>query len=208
MNHPSHEEWLPYLEDEASPEMVKRISEHLKVCAPCAAEMEGRRRSLQKLQRLGWPPQRRGARNWVSPTVKWGLAAALVLGIGFGWGRFSAPDALAIEKDVAMRVRGELRQEMRADLLAAYASDAQSAKDSFRRELGQEISVASAKGRKEERQALVEFLNRFEQKQATEFLSLRKDLETLASTADDRLQQTRWQLAQMVANAEPVNAKP
>jgi hypothetical protein len=205
MNHPNHEEWLPFLDGEASPEAAKNLSEHLKACPQCAAEMAARRRSIQTLQRLAWPRQRHAPRNWVAPAVKWGLAAAIVLGLGFGLGRLSAPNAGEIKTEVATQVRDELRQEVRSDLLAAFAPDAQTAKDSFRRQLALEIGEASAKGRNEERQALSEFLSGLRQEQMAAFLSFRKDLETLASTADDRLQQTRWQMAQMAANAEAVH---
>src|SRR5580658_9964688 len=166
MNHPNHEEWLPFLDGEASPEAAKNLSEHLKVCPQCAAEMAARRRSIQTLQRLAWPRQRRAARNWVAPAVKWGLAAAIVLGLGFGLGRFSAPNAKALETEVAAQVRDELRQEVRSDLLASFASDTQTAKDSFQRQLAQKIGQASAKGRNEERQALSEFLNGLRQEQS------------------------------------------
>jgi hypothetical protein len=208
MNHPNHEEWLPFLDGEASPEAAKRLSEHLTACPQCAAEMEGRRRSIQKLRRLAWPPPQHAERSWLKPAVKWGIAAALVLGTGFGLGRLSSPSVREIESDVSARVRGELRQELRADLLAAFAQDPQSAKDGFRRQLALEIRQASAMGRIEDRQAMAGFLNGLQQKQATDYLSLRKDLETLASTADDRLQQTRWQMVQMAANASPMNIKP
>lgn len=208
MNHPNHEEWLPYLDGEASPEAAQRLSEHLTACPQCAAEMEGRRRSIQKLRQLAWPHHRRATQSWIVPTVKWGVAAAVVLGIGFGLGRFSTPSAKAMETAVSTQIRGELRQEMKADLLAAFASDSQSVSDDFRRQLAQEIGQRSATGRAEERQALTELFNRLQQDQTTYYLSLRKDLETLASTTDARMQQTRRQLAQMEAFAEPVNYNP
>jgi negative regulator of sigma E activity len=208
MSHPNHEEWLPYLEGEASPEAAKKLSEHLKACPQCAAEMEARRRTIQKLQRLAWPQSRRATPSWIAPALKWGVAAAVVLGIGFGFGRLSAPNARQMETEVATQVRGELRQEMRSDLLAAFGSDSQTGKDNFRRQLAQEIEQCSAKGRAEERQALTELFNRLHQEQATDYVLLRKDLETLASTADARIQQTRRQLAFMEANGEPINNNP
>ena len=208
MNHPKHEEWLPYLDGEASPEAAQRLSEHLMACPQCAAEMEGRRRSIQKLQRLAWPQHRRATRSWIAPTVKWGLAAAIVLGIGIGLGRRSTPSAGKIETAVSRQVREELRQEIRSDLLAAFAADPQSVQDSFGRQLAREIGQSSAKRREEERQALTEAFNRLQQDQTAYYLSLRKDLETLATTADAGLQQTRRQLAQMEAYAEPANYNP
>jgi Putative zinc-finger len=208
MKHPNYEEWLPYLDGEASPETAKRLSEHLTACPQCAAEMAGRRRSIQKLQGLAWPPRRRPARTRLTPVLEWGIAAVIVLGIGFGLGRLSTPDVNKMEVKVETQVREEVRQEMRSDLLAAFASDSKPVKDDFRRQLAQEIGQTTAKTRLEERQALTELFSRLEQNQTSYYLSLREDLETLASTADARLQQTRRQLAQMEAIAEPVNYNP
>jgi len=208
MNHPNHEQWLPYLEGEASPEAAKQMSEHLKACPQCAAEMEARRRTIQRLQRMAWPQRRRAGQSWIAPAFKWGLAAAIVLGLGFGLGRVSAPNARQIEAAVSTQVREEVRQEMRGDLLAAFASDSHSTKDNFRGQLAQEIGRASAKSRAEERQALTELFNQLHQEQTSDYLSLRQALETLASTADAGLQQTRRQLAQMAANVEPANVMP
>lgn len=39
------------------------------------------------------------------------------------------------------------------------------------------------------------------------YLALRKDLENLATTADARLQQTRWQLTQLAADTSAENNK-
>jgi hypothetical protein len=208
MNHPKQEEWLPYLDGEAAPETAKRLAAHLKSCPDCAAEIAGWQRSIQKLQRLEWPRQRHAVGSQFWPMLKWGIAAAIVVGIGFTLGRASAPKAGEIKAEVMAQVRGELRHEMNSDLLAALAGDPQSVTDTFQRQIAQELRQVSVKEREEDRRALAGILNQLQQKETTDYLSLRKDLENLASTADDRLQQTRWQLSQMAANSEFMNENP
>ena len=125
MNHPKQNEWLLYLDGEASPEDVKRLLEHLGQCPMCAAEVAGWKRSVQKLQRLPCPaagqgrPERRREPLRVSSFVKWGLAAAIVLCMGFAFGRLSALRAGSLTQTIAAQVREDLRSELRADLLAA-----------------------------------------------------------------------------------------
>jgi hypothetical protein len=208
MNHPKQEEWLPYLDGEAAPETARRLAEHLKHCPECAAEIAGWQRSIQKLQQLDWPHPLRTGASWIWPTLKWGIAAAIVVGVGFTLGRASAPDAGKIKAETIAQVRAELRQEMQSDLLAALAADPQSAKDSFQRQLAQQMQHVSARERDEDRRAMAGILNQLQQKETTDYLSLRKDLENLASTADDRLQQTRRQLNQIAANSGFMNENP
>src|SRR5580693_5701584 len=107
MNHPKHEEWLPYLDGEATPEAAKQLSEHLKACPQCAADLEARGRTIQKLRRLDGPRHRHPAPSRFAPALKWGLAAAVVLGLGFGLGRLSSPNTKEIQTAVAAQVRGD-----------------------------------------------------------------------------------------------------
>src|ERR1700691_955457 len=104
MNHPTQNEWLLYLDGEASPKDMARLLEHLERCPMCAAEVGGWKRSAQRLQRMSFPAQRRlqherrGRPLQVSFFVKWGLAAAIVLGMGFAFGRLSALRAASFQQ--------------------------------------------------------------------------------------------------------------
>ncbi|PYJ84083.1 MAG: hypothetical protein DME22_14045 [Verrucomicrobia bacterium] len=91
MNHPKREEWAPYLFDEATAEERRKLAAHLQNCPECAAEIAGWQRSLKTLDRWKLPAARARSSQWAGPVLKWGIAAALVLGAGFGLGRLSAP---------------------------------------------------------------------------------------------------------------------
>ena len=104
MNHPKREEWAPYLFDEATAEERRKLAAHLQNCPECAAEIAGWQRSLKTLDRWKLPAARARSSQWAGPVLKWGIAAALVLGAGFGLGRLSAPTTVDLN---AMRAQTE-----------------------------------------------------------------------------------------------------
>src|SRR5208282_5780414 len=119
MNHPTQNQWLRYLDGEAAPQDVNRLTEHLQQCPMCAAEVSGWKRSVQKLQQMPFPrpgqvrPERRREPLLVGAFVKWGLAAAFVLFVGFAFGRLSDLRADVLEQTVATQVRQDVRRDLR-----------------------------------------------------------------------------------------------
>jgi hypothetical protein len=230
MNHPELKEWLAYLEGESSPEAQRHLAEHLNHCAQCADEVAAWRRSIHRLGSWQWPRPQGAHRLANSFLVKWGIAALLMLGVGFSLGRFSSASAREVKASVTVQLRDELRRELKIDLLAAVADPEQPTQNEFQRQLRsrfkasltsilngparqeqpsvQEILQAVLKNRVQDRREVLALLSQFQQQLAADYLSLRKDLENLASTADDRLQQTRWQLTQLAANTSPASNKP
>jgi hypothetical protein len=212
MNHPTQNEWLNYLDGEASPEDLQRLQAHLQQCPMCATEIAGWKRSVQKLRRLPVPAARqmraRGrvqAPRWAA-FVKWGLAAAIVLGVGFGFGRLSVLRAASFQQSVATHVREDLKRELQADLLAALDADG-AAKDDFQHQLRVAVQTAQAKSatqdsrlcreliqlehqqRLQDKQRLLSFITAVHDQQVADTLALRQDLETAVSTADSDLRQ-------------------
>jgi hypothetical protein len=223
MNHPKPEEWLCYLEGETSPEARQRLGKHLECCPECAAELEGWRRSVEKLERWSFPPRSQlrasgqAESAWAGPLVKWGLAAALALFLGFAAGRLSSPGVGPWKKAIAAEVREELRQEMRADLLAAFGPE-QGAGQGFQRQLRLDVEAAVARAaksatenprllqevvqtvqqqREEDQRRLVAFIRRVRDQQAADYLALRQDLETAVSAADSDLRQNSRRISQL-----------
>lgn len=226
MNHPEPNEWLAYLEGEASPDTARHLAEHLKECPPCAAELAAWRRSAHRLQTWKWPALWASHRATVPLALKWGLAALFVLGLGFSLGRFAAPRASELRTSLAGQLRTELRQELQADLMAVLADANQPAATEFQQQLREDFKVALARVRPtdgtQERQTaqdMLETVQRYRledrrdvvalfdqlQQLAGGYFALRKDLENLATTADARLQQTRWQLTQLAADTSAEN---
>jgi hypothetical protein len=218
MNHPTQDEWLLYVDGEASPENTARLLEHLEQCPRCAAEVAGWKRSVQKLRRLPFPstlqlPNGRHDRVWASAFLKWGLAAAIVLLLGFVFGRLSATHTHALEQTVAAQVHEELMRELRADLLAAFEPESE-AKDGFQKQLRLNVQTALSKAnastyrdvmqvvrqqRQQDLQRTLLLLKDVRDQQISDCLALRRDLETAVSTADRDLRQNSSRISELAS---------
>ncbi len=220
MNHPTQNEWLLYLDGEASPEELNRLLKHLEQCPMCAVEVAGWKRSAQKLQGLPFPApgqvradRRRGAPRIFS-LVKWGLAAAIVLFVGFAFGRLSALRTGSLERSVAAQVQEHLRRELEADLLAAVDPEREG-KDGFQKQLRlkvesglanttnqtariyREMAQVEQQQRQQEEKRLLALIKDLRDQQTSDYLALRRDLETAAATADSDLRQDSRRISQL-----------
>jgi len=220
MNHPTQNEWLNYLDGEASPKDVGRLREHLEQCPMCATEIAGWKRSAQKLRQLPFPaarqiePHRRGEMLRASSFIKWGLAAAIVLSAGFGFGRQSVLRGDSLRQSVATQVREDLRRELRADLLAALVAGAE-VKDDFQQQLRLKVQNTQMKltnqnvrlcrqmiqmdqqQRQQDQQRMLALINDLHDQQVSDTLALRRDLETAVSTADNDLRQDNRRISEL-----------
>lgn len=213
MEHPTYEQLLSLVEGTSPAASAKELMEHLDICPQCAAEVAGWQRTIQKLQNCEWPKSERVRPAFSGLSFKWAAAAVLILGIGFGFGRFS-PASTA-------RLKQQVRDELKTDLLAALATSDSEASDSFRQQFRREFSAAlnhtldqstrqkqrtvqellrAVEMRQDENQRmLLTLVNRVRQQHEADYLSLRRDLETAASVADNDLQQNQQRLSQLAA---------
>jgi anti-sigma factor RsiW len=219
MNHPTQDQWLLYVDGDASPENVARLREHLEQCPMCAAEVAGWKRSVQKLKRMPFPstsqlsPDLRRDPVWATAFLKWGLAAAIVLLVGFAFGRLSAVRPHALEQTVAAQVREELMSELRADLLSAFDPERE-AKDGFQKQLRLNVQNALSKAnasmnrelmqvvqqqRQQDQQRVLMLVKDVREQQISDCLALRRDLETAVSAADSDLQQDSRRINQLAS---------
>jgi len=233
MKHPSREEWVPFLWGETTVETKSRLSEHLQQCPECAAEVSAWRRTLNRLD--GWEyPARPAGRFKALPLIKWAAAAALILGVGFGFGRFAIPSAPDINKlradmesslktSLVPQLREQMRREIQAELDPAVAllrnqvtnqiqvqvaSALDGAEKAARnismreaRRLLKEFVQVMDRNREEDRRTVLTLFEKFQNQYDTDYVNLRKDLETLASMTDDQFQQARLKLIQLAANS-------
>ena len=122
MKHPDREEWVPFLYGEADPEMKKTLADHLKACPECAEELHGWRKSLHRLDAWKMPRQQRRRMPLMTPALNLAAAAVLVLGIGFGLGKWLSPSAdvqglrTALESSLQASLLPELRQQVRQEM--------------------------------------------------------------------------------------------
>lgn len=165
--HLTDEERLAYIEGRAT----KSTTQHLENCADCAAEIQSWRRSIERLENLEWPAPMPRRTTSPAPLLKWAIAASIVLCVGFGLGRFTGPNTAEIQSAVKAEVTRDLETK-----LAALQPKQQAKTD---------LTPILA--------ALAELRDQ----QSANYISLRKDLETLASTADARIQLATRRLAQL-----------
>lgn len=204
MNHPKPEEWAEYVAGELDPRERRALSEHLQSCPECTARVAGWQRTIGKLSTWRLPQGKALAiRGRGEPLVKWAIAAVLMLGIGFGFGRMG----------MFPRENGQLRAELMREVeraviraqidcskaIAAAEERAQEASDGERRQLWRATMEALRAGRDEDRRATIALLERLEEQQDLKLVALRRDLETLASMADEGLQEARLKILEFAS---------
>lgn len=168
--HLTNEERLAYIEGRAT----TSTTQHLDNCVECAAEIESWRRSIQRLEDLEWPA--RLPRRSTSPAslLKWAIAASVVLCIGFGMGRFTGPN----ETEIQTRVKAEVTRDIETKL----------------------ATLRQMQSGPTDLAPILAALAELRDQQSANYLSLRKDLETLASNADARLQLASRRILDLAAN--------
>jgi anti-sigma factor RsiW len=217
MNHPTNEEWLSYLDGEASAETQARLSAHLDQCPACAAQVGAWRRTIQKLQNLSVPERQPARRAWRQPVLKWAIAAAFTLCAGLGLGRLTTPSAATIKSQAL----AQLRQEIQTDLLIAVAPGGRAPSNDFQKTvranfedaLASAVSSANSaqqqsfqealqkvqRNQDQNQRALLLLLERVQSQHAADVLALRNDLETAVSTADNDLRLNSRRLTELAA---------
>ena len=135
---------------------------------------------ISRLETWDWPPGRRAARRFPSgAVVKWAALAALTMA-GFFFGRHSVrtPDLEAWRTEQTEATRSQI----------AVLAD------------------AIERTRQEDRRAWLTAFDRLQARQSADLLSLRRDLETVAMTAEERLLRTQQSLVLLASGKDnPVN---
>jgi len=220
MKHPHPDEWVPYLFRETDPETKKRLAAHLNSCPECAAELHSWRMSLQRLDAWKVPvvPQRRVPA--FSPALTLAAAAVLVLGLGFMGGRLfsssthSPPVSRELESSLRAALIPELRQQVRQELAGEIDRQIEKSNRDFSDALAkakaesiesstaetahalEQLIAAIRSDRAEDRRAAAGWVDDLRKQHDTDFVSLRKDLETVASLTDEEIRQAHMKLMQ------------
>jgi hypothetical protein len=174
------------------------LEAHLKECEECSGEVARWRGSLRKMDSWQLPP-RALRRQFKRKPVAWAAAAALMLGVGLGaaqWGAYSA--RASMRSDLS-------RLEMQiADLRNGTALPAQGNSTTSDTVKKLQLAVANMDlEREEDRQSFIALIQELDKKHDEALVSVRKDLETLASNADDQLQAARTRLLELSAVKSP-----
>ena len=209
MKCPNRDEWVPYVFGEATSDALQRLSAHLEICPECQAEIGGWQRSLQKLDRWRLPaPEAR--MESAQPVLRWALAAVVVLSVGFGLGRFLAPaDSPSLRAKVEASVKASLLGELQSALehvqvqssnaIASAELRLTKASEAEMRRLAGGLMEAMNNARQEDRRATQAFLDTFGRQLESVLISMRTDLETVASLTEDEIRQAQTKLVQIAA---------
>jgi hypothetical protein len=192
MKHPNRDEWAPYVFGESAGAEARRLEAHLESCAECAAEVEGWRRSLKVLDSWSLPCAAR-PRKIIAPVFRWAVAAAIVLAAGIAMGRMTALDAGTLRADVEASVKSALATEFQQALARSEARLAAMAEENSR-ELLRTFSESVEEGRVEDREEVIALLQEQQRQADTRLAAFRRDLETVASFADQEFRQAKLAL--------------
>jgi hypothetical protein len=208
--HPSSSEWMEWLYGESNRKDHQRLQAHLNRCSDCRGQVQRWQAVMQQLN-AGALPKSQPAWSIALPTLKWAAAAALVLGLGFTLGRWSnhsSSQFAAWEQKLQAQWRQDMRlkgEQLRADwetaqktagtaLASQIAADSQKLTESYWRQFSREYAVT----RQNDLAWLVNHVQTLENQRNNENSLLRKDLETLAVTAEGELMKTRRQIGNLM----------
>lgn len=231
MEHPTREELLSYMEGE---ETTPTMRAHIESCTQCTALLAGWKLTVQDLERYEGPSIEEARPLRPAAELKWAaVAAVVVLGLGFILGRLTAVNPARLKQSILAQTTQEVREQLRADVLAASRTDGQQSNDIFVTDMRDALNNLAARHNAEsdkrlqaleavikaiqERQEasqkqFVSLLQQIQQQHQADYVSLRRDLETAVSTADMDLRQNRRQLSQLAAtlvtasNERPINS--
>lgn len=209
MNHPNSEEWIPWLFDEADAETKARLGAHLQSCPECRRELDGWRRSVARLDAWKLPARRQRRRHLPPmPPIAWAAAALLIITV-FIAGHLSG--AARREEPSSQRLQAAFAAEL-SQLLAQNRLETSNAMASLEtrllgaalrshKDMVADLAQAIAAMRVDDRRAMDALVQRIEERHALDYVTLRRDLENLATATDAELQRARARLTEVAAAA-------
>src|SRR5258708_3540941 len=160
MNHPTREELIDFVYDEIEPDRKATLEGHVESCSDCQAMLESWRsvrRQLQAADARIPEPQR----VFAGATFLRGVVAAMLLiGVGYGLARVTAPSESRLRGQVASELQAQFRNELRAELVR--------------------FTIDQAAREQEYQQQTAHLIGQLEVRQVADYSGLRKDVETVA----------------------------
>jgi hypothetical protein len=170
------------------------------------------RRTVERVAQWQFPAESSHGATTILPWLRWGIAAALLLGFGFMLGRTNtfSDDAMArLRREVERNVRNSLAADLRSALddaqvqstttLGAMEQRLNGASTEQINRVVRNVVAAVNSVRDEDRDATRALIETVRKNCEGEIRMLRTDLETVASHADDQLRFANLQLRQLTA---------
>jgi hypothetical protein len=138
-------------------------------------------------------------RNVVAPVFRWAVAATIVLAAGLAVGRITAPSAESIRVEVERSVKASLANDFREALTQAELRMSDLAQENAR-ELLSDLEAKIENTRAEDRRATLALVQAYQRDIEARYVGLRRDLETVASLADQEIREARFKMTQLAGN--------
>lgn len=200
---------MSYVYGESNRAERTRLAGHLRDCPQCQTRVNRWQTAQSKLDGWQLQPGRRSTRKtdrsaFARPLLKWAAILAFFAGVGFATGRLSSPAVNSERARAAIesQVRQELRQEF-AQMLRREVDKSASATLAASREQALGLLADYDDLRAEDNQAISTTLDRLESQQTADYVSLKKQLDTVAVLTDASLRSTENQVVQLAAGAGP-----
>ncbi|HYV29473.1 MAG TPA: zf-HC2 domain-containing protein [Candidatus Eisenbacteria bacterium] len=198
LNHPDAAQWMGFLYGEIAPEKKRELTAHLVGCAACANQIQTWRSTMKDLDQWSLPAARPQKREWV-PVLKWAAAAAIVLAVGFAFGRSVSPasaELASLKSRVAQLEKTTQQTDQTKTIQAATAA----ANGEMQRLLTDFARVLEEQRVADQQQVRVAFRAR----------DLRLDnfgtaLETVALNTETGFKQTHENITRLVSLSVPAN---
>jgi len=171
MNHPTREEWMSFIYDEMNAPERATLTAHLQDCPGCAAQVKQWQTASTELDSWQFRLGRRKTSSqtiFTRPLIQWAAAAVILLGASFVFGRFGA--ASVAGKNLRAAIEPEIRQQLRQEFETKRVEDAR---------------------------AFYAALEKLDAQRIADYVSLKKELDTVAVLTDAGLRNTEQQLAQL-----------
>jgi anti-sigma factor RsiW len=161
-----------------------QLTEHLEKCAHCRETVGQWRATMKSLDQWQIAPKQ-SRPSLPQPLLNWGIAAALMLVVGFGAGRLVSPAAAN-----PAALRSSLKQELLAELT---------------QQLDHYKNTSDAK-RDADDKVIFAAIARVDADRITDYTSLHKDLETMAVLTEQAFNRAHQQIVTL-ANSSQADVK-
>jgi anti-sigma factor ChrR (cupin superfamily) len=190
MKHPAEEQWMAYLYGELPAAKKNEMAAHLKQCTNCGERVTRWRETMRALD--AWKIKTPIETTRSSGFLKWGIAAALMIGIGLGFG-VSHIISSSAQKEASLKIRAEVRAEMKTQMAQQ------------REEILLEVTKVLDEKRAEDNRATAIALRQINAAHRADYNSLHKDLETMAVMTETSLRQAQQQIVTLANYSETDN---
>jgi anti-sigma factor RsiW len=183
---------MGYVYGELPAAKKRELAMHLDGCPECREQVARWRGTMNALDDLKMPTPVKS--KGTQSLLKWGIAAALMIGIGLGFG---VSQSLSNNSQREAALREKLQKEVRSEIKVQLAQQ--------REHIVAEVTKVMDEKRAEDSRATMIALRQMNAAHRADYNSLHKDLETMAVMTETSLRQAQQQIVTLANYSEPDN---